>query len=278
MTVHLCGNLMAWGNQLKKKKCIHLVKFLQRVFTYNLLPTTNHNELIVHMTYVIDAILNEKNVNIPSIIYHMMLKTAFVDCAIGSITFLILVIKIMMKEKVPFKSSATSRNCNPLITMGSLSEMGLLSKEGKKSKYTFKPNPTRSAIVNAEGTMMYLLNTLVRKITKVLKNQCRLTKNQCCLNTNQKAVAFQLSHATLDEPLLLASASENDESEDREDENDETFAPFTVGGEAGDVEDDFLGDGDVLGEDEGSEEEGEEGVDDEEDEDGGDEYVYSEDD
>lgn len=41
MTICLCGRLVAWGNHLKKKKCLSLLKFLQQVFTYNLLPTTN---------------------------------------------------------------------------------------------------------------------------------------------------------------------------------------------------------------------------------------------
>lgn len=63
-----------------------------------------------------------------------------------------------------------------------------------------------------------------------------------------------MSRATPDEPLLLVSASESDKSEDNEDKDDEKFASFTVGDEAGDVEDDMLGDEGVLGE-EGEEKE-----------------------
>lgn len=89
------------------------------------------------MVYVINAILNGKSVDIPFVIYHMMLKTTSADRATGSIPFLILIMKIMTMEKVPFKAGATSCHRIPSIAMGYFSKMGLIAMKGEKSKRTF---------------------------------------------------------------------------------------------------------------------------------------------
>lgn len=122
------------------------------------------------MTYVINGIFNDKSVDILVTICHMMIKAAFTDLATGSILVPILITKIMTKEKVPFKARVILCRCNPPITMDSISKMGLITKEGEKSNCTFKPYQSRSASANVHGTMMYLLNSLVSKVTKIIKN------------------------------------------------------------------------------------------------------------
>lgn len=120
MTIHLRGKLVGWGTQMKKKPCRPLVKFLHKVFTYNLLRITHRNELTFQMTYLIDAILNDKSIDISSIIYYMMINAASKDHAMGSFPFLIMLTKTMLKEKVPFNVGVVLHRRNPPITMGYL--------------------------------------------------------------------------------------------------------------------------------------------------------------
>lgn len=90
MIVWLYGKLMAWGTHLTKKPCCPLVKFLHRVFAYNLLPIIHLNELTFQMTYLTDAIPNDKSMEIKVIMCHMMIKATFVDHTMGSMPFPIL--------------------------------------------------------------------------------------------------------------------------------------------------------------------------------------------
>lgn len=57
LTERLCMKRFAWRPLLKASDCISKVRFLNRVFTYNLFPTTHHTELTKTMAYVVDAIL-----------------------------------------------------------------------------------------------------------------------------------------------------------------------------------------------------------------------------
>lgn len=153
--------------------------------------------------------------DIPSIICYTVIKVAFANRTMGSMPFSILIMKILIKENVPFKAGNVLHWHTSSVIMGSLSKMGFITKEGENSN-TFKPNHTQSASTSVHGTMMYLLNTLVSKVTKIIKNQHRLTKNQHHLSTNQKAIIAHLSYVTPDEPLLLVLANESEESEGRE--------------------------------------------------------------
>lgn len=87
--------------------------------------------------------------------------------------------------------------------------MGLITKEGEQPNHTFKLNLAWTAFTHLQGMMMYLLNSLMSKINRIIKNQHRLT-------TNQKAIVARISYMIPDEPLLLVSASKSEDSDEEE--------------------------------------------------------------
>lgn len=119
--------------------------------------------------------------------------------------------------------------------------------------------PAHSTSTSAKKRMMNLLQNILLKVKKSLKNQ-----NTLCMN--QKAIATSLSMATPEDPLTLLSLSEEDSEEEAADEapldgdEDEDDGGATDGDEEDEDDED---DGD---EDEGEDEE--EGKDEDEESDG----------
>lgn len=77
------------------------------------------------------------------------------------------------------------------------------------SSFAFRAPPAHSASTIAKKRMMDLLQNILIKVKKTLKNQKALYKNQ-------KAIATHLS--TLEDPLILLSLSEKDSEEEATDE------------------------------------------------------------
>lgn len=90
-TDRLCLQYVHWGNKLPYKP---IVKFLGRVFSYNLILMTHQNDLTLQMAYLINNII-EVMINLPTMICYMILKTAKVAHSIRSIPFPVFITKIL---------------------------------------------------------------------------------------------------------------------------------------------------------------------------------------
>lgn len=125
--------------------------------------------------------------------------------------------------------------------------MHILDTSGDQSVgTTFRAPLARSASATIKKRMIDLLHNILLKVQKSLKNQKTLCKNQ-------KVIATHQSIATLEDPLILLSLSDDDFEDEAADE-----APLSgedLGDEDEDEDDDGAADGDEEDED-GEEEEG----------------------
>lgn len=107
-----------------------------------------------------------------SIICYMMIRAHESKHSTVNLPYPILVINIMAVENVPFK--VTAKGCKDGHVMGheTLMKMGLIQQNavGTSSSVTLRPGPSRARSTYVKSTMMGLLHTLVRKVSRVLKN------------------------------------------------------------------------------------------------------------
>lgn len=140
------------------------------------------------MAYVIDAILGSKRIKVASIIYHVMIKASEAKHPIGSFPFPILVTKLMVDTKVPFKVVTKRSRAGLVVGFETLERMSLMTKDGRSSSIApLQPASHRFRSAMVKLTMMGLLHGLMKKVTKVLKNQKTLASNQKLLATSHNA-------------------------------------------------------------------------------------------
>lgn len=166
----LYGRFVKWYGLLKHLNCWPMVKFLHRVFTYNLLPTTHHSKVLDDTAYLIDGILTLKRIDLASIISHMMLKATEEKHSRGSMPFLILITKFLTDAKVPFKVKSKGGR-GATFGFGTLSRMGLVAKADESSTGpTFRPAPYQVSSTKAKSIMMSLLYRIKGKVYWSLKS------------------------------------------------------------------------------------------------------------
>lgn len=85
------------------KDCRLIVQVLYRIFTYNILTTSNRNSLTDDTTHLINSIFNSQRIDLSSIICYMMIQAHESTHSIHSLPFSMLVTHIMQVVKVPFK-------------------------------------------------------------------------------------------------------------------------------------------------------------------------------
>lgn len=162
------------------------------IFKYNILPTTHHNDLTFNQEYLIDCILEDKWIDLPSSVCYIMLKTAAAQHSISSLPFHVLITKIFTDQKVPFPQNAKVKCQTAHVSFSTLSKMHLIEKAGGSSKKTFKPNLIKSAAATAKASITYLLHSLIHKVTKMIKIKSKTGRSP-------------------NNPLVLESDSEDEE-------------------------------------------------------------------
>lgn len=181
-----------------------------------------------------------------------LLRASTTDHSIGSLLFPVLLSRILKAQKVPLQDSVYARRVSTLGP-STLQRMHILDTTGEQpSGSAFRAPPTRSTSASAKKRMMDLLQNILLKVKKSLKNH----KAPCM---NQKAITTHLSMITPEDPFTLLSISEDDSEEEAADE-----APLKG---VEDEVDDGVADGDEEDADEDDEDE-EEGEDEDEDYDG----------
>lgn len=96
--------------------------------------------------------------------------------------------------KVPFKVIPQGRKANKAVEHNTLRKMGLIEDT------SLTVGPSRARKTTARTSLMTLLHTLVRKVSKVLNNYKTLASNQ-----KQLAACYNVDH--LKHPIHLGSVS-----------------------------------------------------------------------
>lgn len=130
----------------------------------------------------------------------MMIRAYETTHSIGNLQHLTIITQIMKTAKVPFKVAPKGRKEGRVVRHGTLQKMGLIKKIVGSASLT--PGPSRSRSTSVKSIMMGLLHKLVRKVSKVLKNQRTLALTQ-----KQLAACYNADHP--EHPTELGSMSES---------------------------------------------------------------------
>lgn len=67
---------MSWETRLKTNDSSKKVRFLSKVFSYNIFPTTHKVDISIKKIYIIDCFLKEMVIDFPFIIFHTVIMEA----------------------------------------------------------------------------------------------------------------------------------------------------------------------------------------------------------
>lgn len=169
---------------MRRKKLAHkdyrpIAQVLHHIFTYNILLTLNRRSLADATVYLIDAILNSERIDLPAIIYYMMIWAHDSIHSISSLPHPTPVTQLMKVAKVPFKVTPKGWKDGRAVGHKTLRKMGLIQKATTVAPdtSTLTPKLFRTHFVSMKSTMMGLFHKLVCKVSKVLKNQKILASN-----------------------------------------------------------------------------------------------------
>lgn len=99
----LCGWFSDYSEKLSHKDYRLIVQVLHRIFSYNILTTTNRSSLTDDTTYLIDAIQDSQRIDLPFIISYMMIRAHELMHSSSNFPYPTFVTHIMQVKKVPFK-------------------------------------------------------------------------------------------------------------------------------------------------------------------------------
>lgn len=103
MVQNLCGKFMDWPDQLPHKQCKAVVQVLHRIFTYNILLTTNLSVLTDDTAYLIGEFMNNAQINLPTILYHTIIRAHDATHSTSSLPYPTIITWLLQAAKVPFK-------------------------------------------------------------------------------------------------------------------------------------------------------------------------------
>lgn len=164
---------MDWPDQLPHKQCKAVVQVLHRIFIYNILPAINQSVLNDDTTYLIDGYLNNAQIDLPAILCHTMIRVHEVTHSTGSLPYPTIITQLLQVVNMPFKVAPQGWKANKAVGHDTLWKMGVLDWP-----LGLRAEPSRANQDTIRTSALSLLYTLVRKVTKVLKNQKTLASNQ----------------------------------------------------------------------------------------------------
>lgn len=162
---------------------------------FNILPTTKRSVLTDNTSYLIDGILNNEQIDLPAILCHTMIRTHEVAHSTGSLPYPTIITQLLQVTKVPFLVVPQGCKAGKTVGHGTLRKMSLINKA-----IGFTVGPSRAYTASTRTSTMTLLHTLIRKVSKLLKNQKTLASNQ-----KQLVVCYNAKHA--EHPIHLGSLS-----------------------------------------------------------------------
>lgn len=170
IAAELGGLGVPWTSKLDASETTYATRLLNRIFTYNLLPTTHQTDMSPEMVYVIRNVLYHRPMDLSEILYTKMIKATESQDPRTSLYFPILIMKLMQKNGIKFHSPPQRQSEN--INTSTVLKMQKLTTTRKSTKSLGTSTTSRMTFPGHAITYDFVLvpdNTFQKLVLKKLQ-------------------------------------------------------------------------------------------------------------